>query len=163
LLRERSARDAKDHGFAAKSTRRQLMRYVSWWTTANGYFPGCESDIAAQAQALAECLPNEGEANPSGQRASRRLAPDHPEGSRRRCSRARSLRSWLHPAAAQRVGKHDRFAQGRLCLIARVLLAGEPCTLDANRWQAAPVPACLQECMRRTHAFLTQRPSPTRR
>ena len=36
------------------------MRYVSWWTKGNGYFPGCESDISAQAQALVECLPIEG-------------------------------------------------------------------------------------------------------
>ena len=38
LLCERSAGDAKDNGFAAKSTRRQLERYVTWWTKENGYF-----------------------------------------------------------------------------------------------------------------------------
>ncbi len=60
LLRKRSGRDAKDHGFAARSTRRQLMRYVSWWTRAHGYFPRCESDISACAQELVACLPIEG-------------------------------------------------------------------------------------------------------
>jgi len=56
-LCERSARDAKDNGFAVKSTRRQLARYVTWWTKENGYFPGRESDISAHAEALVRCLP----------------------------------------------------------------------------------------------------------
>jgi hypothetical protein len=57
LLCQRSAKDPKDNGFAARSTRRQLERYVSWWTKENGYFPGRESDISAHARALAGCLP----------------------------------------------------------------------------------------------------------
>ena len=56
LLRERSARNANDNGFAVKSMRRQFERYVTWWTKGNGYFPGRESDISGQAQALVECL-----------------------------------------------------------------------------------------------------------
>jgi hypothetical protein len=60
LLRERSARNAKDNGFAVKSTRRQFERYVTWWTKGNGYFPGRESDISAHAQALVGCLPVSG-------------------------------------------------------------------------------------------------------
>ena len=51
-LCERSAKDVKDNGFAVKSTRRQLARYVTWWTKENGYFPGRESDISAHARAL---------------------------------------------------------------------------------------------------------------
>jgi hypothetical protein len=56
LLVERSAKDAKDGGFAAKSTRRQLRRYVTWWTKSEGYFPGCNGDLSAQAAVLADCL-----------------------------------------------------------------------------------------------------------
>jgi hypothetical protein len=55
-LCERSARDAKDNGFAVKSTGRQLARYVTWWTKENGYFSGRESDISADAQELVRCL-----------------------------------------------------------------------------------------------------------
>jgi hypothetical protein len=55
-LRERSARDPKDNGFAVKSTRRQLERYVNWWTKGNGYFTGRDSDIAEQAQLLVNFL-----------------------------------------------------------------------------------------------------------
>jgi CHAT domain len=57
LLRERSARNANDNGFAVKSARRQFERYVTWWTKGNGYFPERESDISAHAQALVGCLP----------------------------------------------------------------------------------------------------------
>jgi len=56
-LRDRSVRDAKDNGFAVKSTRRQLARYVSWWTKGNGYFSGRESDMSEYAEALLGCLP----------------------------------------------------------------------------------------------------------
>jgi len=51
-LRERSAGDPNDNGFAVKSTRRQLERYVNWWTEGNGYFPGRASDLAVNARAL---------------------------------------------------------------------------------------------------------------
>jgi hypothetical protein len=37
--------------FPIESTRRQLRRYVQWWTTANGFFPGAP-DLAAEAAAL---------------------------------------------------------------------------------------------------------------
>jgi hypothetical protein len=57
LLCARAAKDAEDGGFAARSTRRQLERYVTWWTQDNGYFPGRESDVSAQARMLLECLP----------------------------------------------------------------------------------------------------------
>jgi hypothetical protein len=57
-LCERSAKDAKDNGFAVKSTRRQLARYVTWWTKKNGYYPGRDSDISAHAQALVRSLPD---------------------------------------------------------------------------------------------------------
>jgi hypothetical protein len=57
MLRERSAKDAKDEGFAVKSTRRQLQRYVTWWTKENGYFAEVESDMSQYAQALVACLP----------------------------------------------------------------------------------------------------------
>lgn len=56
-LRDRSAGDLRDNGFAVKSTRRQLERYVNWWTRANGYFQERESDLSAQAQELVDCLP----------------------------------------------------------------------------------------------------------
>ncbi len=57
LLCERSAKDPRDGGFAARSTRRQLERYATWWTQENGYFPGRESDLSAQARMLVELLP----------------------------------------------------------------------------------------------------------
>ena len=37
--------------FPIESTERQLRRYVGWWTTANGFFPG-RSDLAAKAASL---------------------------------------------------------------------------------------------------------------
>jgi hypothetical protein len=55
-LRERSARNPKDNGFAVRSTRRQLQRYINWWTKANGYFAGRESDLSAQARVLDKIL-----------------------------------------------------------------------------------------------------------
>lgn len=57
LLCERAAANPEDKGFAVKSTRRQLHRYVNWWTKEHGYFPGRESDLSAEAQALLACLP----------------------------------------------------------------------------------------------------------
>lgn len=48
---------AKDQlRFAIDSTRRQLMRYVQWWTRDNGFFPGREADLAAEARRLVELL-----------------------------------------------------------------------------------------------------------
>jgi len=55
-LRERSVGDANDNGFAVKSTLRQLQRYVNWWTKPNGYFPGRDTDLSAEAQVLANFL-----------------------------------------------------------------------------------------------------------
>jgi hypothetical protein len=37
--------------FPLESTERQLRRYVQWWTTANGFFPGT-SDLASNALSL---------------------------------------------------------------------------------------------------------------
>ena len=37
--------------FPLESTERQLRRYVQWWTTANGFFPGT-SDLAGDAASL---------------------------------------------------------------------------------------------------------------
>jgi hypothetical protein len=44
-------RTAGGDSFPLESTARQLRRYVDWWTSANGFFPGA-SDLSAQAQAL---------------------------------------------------------------------------------------------------------------
>ena len=41
--------------FPIESTERQLRRYVQWWTTANGFFPGT-SDLAGDAASLLEEL-----------------------------------------------------------------------------------------------------------
>jgi hypothetical protein len=41
--------------FPLESTERQFRRYVNWWTTANGFFPG-RSDLATEAGKLAEEL-----------------------------------------------------------------------------------------------------------
>jgi hypothetical protein len=48
------ARQAKDE-FAIESTRRQMRRYVRWWTTGNGFFPGSE-DLAQDATDLLRIL-----------------------------------------------------------------------------------------------------------
>jgi uncharacterized protein YunC (DUF1805 family) len=45
-----AAMDQPD-AFPLESTQRQLRRYVSWWSTANGFFPG-RSDLAAEAASL---------------------------------------------------------------------------------------------------------------
>ena len=37
--------------FALESTERQFRSYVTWWTTANGFFPGT-SDLAKGAESL---------------------------------------------------------------------------------------------------------------
>ena len=54
LLRER-AKGHKDEQFAIDSTRRQLNRYVSWWTNANGFFPA-RTDLSNDANQLIERL-----------------------------------------------------------------------------------------------------------
>jgi hypothetical protein len=41
--------------FPIESTARQFQRYVGWWTTANGFFPG-RRDLASEAGALVEEL-----------------------------------------------------------------------------------------------------------
>lgn len=41
--------------FPLASTERQFRRYVDWWTTANGFFPGT-SDLASEAEAALEAL-----------------------------------------------------------------------------------------------------------
>jgi hypothetical protein len=43
--------NAVDDAFAIESTRRQLRRYVQWWTNAHGYFPGRE-DLSRDAGEL---------------------------------------------------------------------------------------------------------------
>jgi hypothetical protein len=53
-MRERVRAQAGDT-FPLESTARQLRRYVDWWTTANGFFPGA-ADLAAEAGTLLELL-----------------------------------------------------------------------------------------------------------
>lgn len=53
-MRERVRAQASDP-FPLESTARQLRRYVDWWTTANGFFPGA-TDLAAEAGTLLEEL-----------------------------------------------------------------------------------------------------------
>jgi hypothetical protein len=55
LLRTRAPAGEK-RAFAIESTRRQLGRYVDWWTTANGFFPG-RGDLREDAQQLLALLP----------------------------------------------------------------------------------------------------------
>jgi len=54
-LRELVDRSGGDR-FPVDSTRRQLQRYVFWWTRENGYF-GDSPDLAAQARQLLTELP----------------------------------------------------------------------------------------------------------
>jgi hypothetical protein len=58
LLRKR-AKDHRDEQFAIESTRRQLKRYVSWWTNANGFFPG-RTDLSNDAIQLIERFADQG-------------------------------------------------------------------------------------------------------
>jgi len=51
LVREQPGGDT----FPLESTERQLRRYVQWWTTANGFFPGT-TDLATAAGKLVEEL-----------------------------------------------------------------------------------------------------------
>ena len=54
LLRARAKGRAEEQ-FAIESTRRQLNRYVVWWTNANGFFPGM-SDLSKDAAELLKNL-----------------------------------------------------------------------------------------------------------
>ena len=54
LLRTRAKGD-KSEQFAIDSTRRQLNRYVSWWTNENGFFPGV-ADLSTDAKQLVKRL-----------------------------------------------------------------------------------------------------------
>jgi hypothetical protein len=51
-LAELADRLPEGGSFPVESTARQLRRYASWWTAANGFFPGTE-DLAADAEAVA--------------------------------------------------------------------------------------------------------------
>jgi hypothetical protein len=42
--------------YAVPSTRRQLSRYVTWWTKDNGFFPGRVKDLAEDAKAILAML-----------------------------------------------------------------------------------------------------------
>jgi hypothetical protein len=42
--------------FAIETTIRQLDRYCTWWTQANGFFPGAASDLSLPAAELSEAL-----------------------------------------------------------------------------------------------------------
>ena len=42
-------------GWAESSSAEELRRYVNWWTTGNGFFPGA-SDLAQEAGRLIEVL-----------------------------------------------------------------------------------------------------------
>jgi CHAT domain len=56
LLRKR-AKGHRDEQFAIDSTRRQLKRYVSWWTNANGFFPApAQTDLSDDANQLIKRL-----------------------------------------------------------------------------------------------------------
>jgi len=40
--------------FAIETTIRQLDRYCTWWTQANGFFPGAASDLSRPAAELSK-------------------------------------------------------------------------------------------------------------
>src|SRR5262249_30555871 len=42
--------------FAIETTIRQLDRYCSWWTQANGFFPGAAGDLSHHANELSRLL-----------------------------------------------------------------------------------------------------------
>lgn len=46
---------AAGNSFALESTRRQIKRYETWWTSENDYFPGV-ADLAGEAKAVGELL-----------------------------------------------------------------------------------------------------------
>ena len=47
-MRQKVAAMERPDPFLLESTERQLRRYIQWWTTANGFFPG-RSDLSAAA------------------------------------------------------------------------------------------------------------------
>lgn len=52
LFKERAPRD---DDFPMRSTRRQIARYVKWWTKESGFFPG-DGDVREDAEELLELL-----------------------------------------------------------------------------------------------------------
>jgi CHAT domain len=54
-MKARAMGEAGGSTFSLESTERQFRRYIDWWTTANGFFPGT-SDLAAEAGALLQEL-----------------------------------------------------------------------------------------------------------
>ncbi len=58
-LQTMRARAPADDPYPLASTRRQLERYVSWWTTENGFFQGCASDLSNDAKQLLEMFDRE--------------------------------------------------------------------------------------------------------
>ncbi len=55
IFKQRVAK-SKDEAFAIESTRRQMNRYVTWWTKVNGFFPQAAADLSAPAQQLMKAL-----------------------------------------------------------------------------------------------------------
>jgi hypothetical protein len=47
---------ASDKVSAIESTRRQLNRYITWWTKENGFFPQAETDLSVPVQQLVQEL-----------------------------------------------------------------------------------------------------------
>jgi hypothetical protein len=58
-IRELVKRALPGHADAIESTRRQLRRYVDWWTKENGYFEHRDADLSAPAQDLIDTLNEE--------------------------------------------------------------------------------------------------------
>jgi hypothetical protein len=58
-IRELIRRRGEGHAEAVASTRRQLRRYVDWWTRENGYFEHRDADLSAPAQDLIATLDKE--------------------------------------------------------------------------------------------------------
>jgi hypothetical protein len=47
---------APDEASAIESTRRQLNRYITWWTKGNGFFPQADADLSVPVQQLIQAL-----------------------------------------------------------------------------------------------------------
>lgn len=56
ILKERVLQLKKDDPFPIESTVCQLCRYQDWWTAANGFLPGCGTDLAAAVEPLVAAL-----------------------------------------------------------------------------------------------------------